>query len=138
VDGSIEHQQKSVEWGYEFHVPAVQIDKVTAGKLPVTVELVNRGVAPFYYDWPVEFGAVAGGKLTKTFAGTGKITGLLPNDPARKWSDILDLNGLAAGDYQLVMRVPNRLPSGKPIRFANKSQDADLSGWLTLGKFNLP
>jgi Domain of unknown function (DUF4832) len=124
--------------GYEFHVPAVQIDKVTAGKLPVKVELVNRGVAPFYYDWPIEFGAVAGGKLQKKFAGTGKLTGLLPADPARKWNDLLDLNGLAAGNYQLVMRVPNRLPQGKPIRFANKSQDADLPGWLTLGKFSLP
>ena len=124
--------------GYEFHVPAVQIDKISAGKLPVQVELVNRGVAPFYYDWPIEFGAVAGGKLQKKFAGTGKLTSLLPADPARKWNDILDLNGLAAGDYQLVMRVPNRLPQGKPIRFANKSQDADLSGWLTLGKFKLP
>jgi hypothetical protein len=126
------------QMGYEFHVPAVQIDKVTAGKLPVHVELVNRGVAPFYYDWPIEFGAVSGGKLTKTFAGTGKIAGLLPNAPTRKWNDLLDLNGLAAGDYQLVMRVPNRLPKGHPIRFANKSQDADLPGWLTLGNFKLP
>lgn len=124
--------------GYEFHVPAVQIDKVTAGKLPVRVELVNRGVAPFYYDWPVEFGVVSGGKLQKTFVSTGKITGLLPNDPARKWSDSLDLNGLTAGDYQLVMRVPNRLPQGHPIKFANKTQDADLPGWLTLGDFKLP
>ncbi|MCY7368548.1 MAG: DUF4832 domain-containing protein [Chamaesiphon sp.] len=124
--------------GYEFHVPAVQIDKVTGGKLPVHVELVNRGVAPFYYDWPVEFGAVSGGKLTKTFTGTGKITGLLPNDPARKWRDSLDVTRLAAGNYRLVMRVPNRLPQGHPIKFANKSQDADLPGWLTLGNFKLP
>jgi Domain of unknown function (DUF4832) len=138
-NGRIDRASAEVrQMGYEFHVPAVQIDKVTAGKLPVNVELVNRGVAPFYYDWPVEFGAVAGGKLTKTFAGTGKITGLLPNDPVRKWSDVLDLNGLAAGDYQLVMRVPNRLPQGHPIKFANKSQDADLPGWLTLGSFKLP
>jgi hypothetical protein len=138
-DGRIDRATSEVrQMGYEFHVPAVQIDKVTAGKLPVSVELVNRGVAPFYYDWPVKFGVISGGKLTKTFAGTGKLTGLLPGDPARKWNDLLDLNGLAAGDYQLVMRVPNRLPKGHPIRFANKSQDADLSGWLTLGKFSLP
>jgi Domain of unknown function (DUF4832) len=124
--------------GYEFHVPTVQIDKVTAGKLPVNVDLVNRGVAPFYYDWPIEFGAVSGGKLSKTFAGTGKLTGLLPAAPVRTWRDLLDVQGLAAGKYQLVMRVPNRLPNGHPVRFANKSQDADLSGWLTLGEFNAP
>jgi hypothetical protein len=76
--------------------------------------------------------------LQKTFAGKGKLTGLLPDDPARKWDDVLDVNGLAAGNYQLVMRVPNRLPKGHPIRFANQSQDADLPGWLTLGEFKLP
>jgi hypothetical protein len=124
--------------GYEFHVPAVNIDKITAGKLPVTVELVNRGVAPFYYNWPVEFGVVSNQKLTKTFAGKGKLTGLLPGANTRKWHDVLDLQGLRAGKYQLVMRVPNSLPTGQPIRFANKSQDADLPGWLTLGEFNLP
>ncbi len=124
--------------GYEFHVPAVSIGKITAGKLPVAVELVNRGVAPFYYNWPVEFGVVANQKLAKTFAGNGKLTGLLPGAETRKWQDLLDLNGLAAGKYHLVMRVPNRLPQGQPIRFANKSQDADLPGWLTLGEFNLP
>ena len=129
---------ESRHMGYEFYVPAVTIAPVAAGKLPVNVELVNRGVAPFYYDWPIEFGAVSGGKLQKTFRGSGKLTGLLPNDPARKWADLLDLNGLAAGNYQLVMRVPNRLPAGHPLKFANQAQDADLPGWLTLGKFNRP
>jgi Domain of unknown function (DUF4832) len=122
--------------GYEFHVPAVNIDKITAGKLPVTVEIVNRGVAPFYYNWPVEFGIVANQKLTKTFTGNGKLTGLLPGAETRKWHDLLDVKSLPVGKYHLVMRVPNSLPTGKPIRFANKSQDADLPGWLTLGKFN--
>lgn len=137
--GRIERAAAEVrKMGYEFHVPTVKIGKVTAGKLPVNVDLVNRGVAPFYYDWPIEFGAVAGGKLSKSFAGTGKLIGLLPAAPTRTWQDLLDVQGLTAGKYQLVMRVPNRLPKGHPVKFANKSQDADLAGWLTLGEFNTP
>jgi Domain of unknown function (DUF4832) len=138
VDRIERAKQEVRQMGYEFHVPAINIDKITAGKLPVTVELINRGVAPFYYNWPVELGVVSNQKLTKTFASQGKLTGLLPGAEPRKWQDLLDLQGLSTGKYQLVLRVPNSLPKGQPIRFANKSQDANLPGWLTLGEFNIP
>jgi hypothetical protein len=32
-------------------------------------------------------------------------------------------------------RVKNPLPNGKELKFANQKQDADRSGWLTLGDF---
>jgi Domain of unknown function (DUF4832) len=124
--------------GYEFHVPTASIGGVQDGKLSVSVELVNRGIAPFYYDWPVEFGSIADRKLNKIFPGKGKLTGLLPGDSARKWDETLAVKGLEAGHYQLAMRVPNPLPKGNPIRFANESQDADVPGWLTLGEFDVP
>jgi hypothetical protein len=96
------------------------------------------GVAPFYYDWPGEFGLIgADGRMTKTSAGSGRIAGLLPGDDPRIWDETLDVNGVAAGRYKLVMRVPNKLPNGHPIRFANKTQDADAPGWLTLGEILL-
>jgi hypothetical protein len=99
------------------------------------VEIINRGIAPFYYDWPVEFGLIgANGRMTRKMASTGKITGLLPGDGPRIWGETLDVDGVAAGQYKLAMRVPNKLPSGHPIRFANKTQDADVPGWLTLGE----
>jgi hypothetical protein len=98
--------------------------------------LENRGVAPFYYDWPAQFGLVgADGRLVKTFAGTGKLTNLLPGDKPRVWRETFDLAEAAPGRYPLAMRVPNPLPKGSPIRFANAAQDADRPGWLTLGTF---
>jgi len=30
------------------------------------------------------------------------------------------------------VRVPNRLPNGLPIRFANTTQDQHADGWLSL------
>jgi len=44
------------------------------------------------------------------------------------------MRGVAPGTYRLALRVPNPLPKGRPLRFANTSQDADLDGWLTLGE----
>jgi hypothetical protein len=124
--------------GYEFYVPTANISAVKDGKLSVSVELINRGLAPFYYNWPIQFGSISGRKVNKTFPGKGKLTGLLPGDSARKWDEMLDLKGLKSGNYQLAVQVPNPLPNGNPMRFANESQDADVPGWLTLGEFDVP
>lgn len=121
--------------GYEFHVPAVRIGPVSDGVLALKVELENRGVAPFYCDWPVEIGLLgAGGVVAKSARGAGKLTGLLPDGKPRLWEETLDLKGVPAGRYTLALRVPNPLPKGPPLRFANRTQDADAKGWLSLGE----
>ena len=119
--------------GYEFHVPGVTIGGIKGGTLPVTVEVENRGVAPFYYDWKPEYGLIFEGKAAATFRGSGKLVGLLPGDKPRVWDDTLDVSGVKAGTYKLAVRVLNPLKNGHPLKFANKTQDADTSGWLTLG-----
>ena len=119
--------------GYDFHIPGVTIGDVTGGKLAVRVEVVNQGVAPFYYDWKPEYGLLRDGKPVKTIPGTGKLVGLLPGDKPRVWADTLDLTGVKPGEYRLAVRVPNTLKNGHPLKFANKAQDADAAGWLTLG-----
>jgi len=119
--------------GYEFHVPAVTISPVANEMLSVKIEVVNRGVAPFYYDWPVEFGLLgAGGSVIRKFESAASLTGLLPGATPRVWDERLSLYGLKPGAYKLAVRVPNPLPNGLPVRFANKTQDQDASGWLTL------
>lgn len=115
--------------GYEFHAPAVTVE-LKAGKLDVRLEIENRGVAPFYYDWKAEWGLLLDGKPAKTFPAGGKLTGLLPGDPPRVWADTLDVSGLKAGTYTVGVRVPNTLKGGKPLRFANATQGDE---WLTLG-----
>jgi hypothetical protein len=75
----------------------------------------------------------ADGRVARTFVGLGKLTGLLPGDPPRIWDEALDIDGVAGGEYKLAMRVPNKLPNGHPVRFANQTQDANVPGWLTLG-----
>ena len=69
---------------------------------------------------------------------SGTLTGLLPGDEPRVWTDTLDVKGLKGGTYTLAVRVPNPLPQGKPLRFANATQDADAPGWLSLGTVQIP
>ncbi len=128
----IEHGTKEVQrMGYEFHISQVSAE-VKDGKLAVNVQLENRGVAPFYYDWPIEYGLFANGKVQHTFKGTGKLTGLLPDDKPRTWAESIDLSKVAAGTYTLVLRVPNSMPKGAVLKFANTTQDKDAGGWLSL------
>lgn len=122
--------------GYEFYVSAATIGPAAGGALPITVELENRGVAPFYYDWPAELALLGeGGQVVRRQEARGKLTGLLPGDRPRVWRESLPLGGVRAGGYRVGLRVPNRLPQGSPVRFANETQDADAPGWLTLGEF---
>ena len=123
--------------GYEFHVPAVEIPTLAQDrKLPITVTVTNTGVAPFYYDWPVELAALDGaGRIAARWKTNWRLTGILPGDPATAWRSEADTRKLPAGTYHLLLRVPNPLPNGPPLRFANQTQDQHLPGWLTLGEF---
>lgn len=118
--------------GYEFHCPRVTVHLEPGAKLIVKLEVENRGVAPFYYDWAAEWGLLADGQAVKVWPATGKLTGLLPGDPPRVWTDTLDVGGVKSGRYILAVRVPNPLKNGHPLRFANATQDADAASWLSL------
>lgn len=105
--------------GYELHVSQVRI---ADGELVVVIE--NRGVAPFYYDWPVELRfAVAGGEPEVVFP-KWKLSEVLPGKPVEwrvavpKW-----------GGGVLRIRVPNVMEGGKSLRFANGEQEGD---WLAV------
>ena len=124
--------------GYEFHIPEVTIGRVMHGSLKVKLTIENRGVAPFYYDWKPEYQLLAKGKSVRTSPGSGKLTGLLPGDNPRVWTDTITVSGIPPGKYTLAVRVTNPLKSGKPMRFANIAQDIDAPGCLSLGEVDIP
>ena len=122
--------------GYEFRVTHVILGGIKNGNLPVSVTVTNRGVAPFYYDWPIELGALSdAGKLVHSWKMNWKLAGLLPGAEARTWEATLPRHTLPEGNFTLLLRVPNPIPHINPVRFANKTQDQHLQGWLTLGSF---
>ncbi len=103
--------------GYEFHISEWS---ETDGQLAITVE--NRGVAPIYHDWPVEL--VTGAEGQQEVVANFSLAGLLPGQQ-RIWR-----TASPAGSQGFTLRVPNPMPGGKPLRFANREQQAD--GWLPL------
>ncbi|HXT42264.1 MAG TPA: DUF4832 domain-containing protein [Candidatus Angelobacter sp.] len=123
------------QMGYELHVAGAVIS-VANGKLDVSLTVTNTGVAPFYYDWPVELGALdAEGNLASTWKTDWKLTAIQPDEPAARWRITTNAAALKPGTHQLLLCVPNPLPGGPPLRFANQNQNQHLAGWLTVGKF---
>jgi hypothetical protein len=129
----------SARLGYELYVSnAVLVDATVSGPLKVSVQVRNTGVAPFYYDWPVQLGAFnSSHTLVKTWTTDWKLSAHLPAATNSVWAWSQTGHGLEAGQYTLLLRVQNPLTNGVPFRFANDAQDADLPGWLTLGQVTI-
>jgi hypothetical protein len=125
--------------GYEFHVARVVIgDASTDAPLSVGLTVTNTGIAPFYYDWSVELGVIdASGMLLKTWPLAHRLTGILPGGPAVAWDHRVAGLALVPGSYHLALRAVHPLPNGKPLRFANQSQDQHRAGWLALGQLRV-
>jgi hypothetical protein len=117
--------------GYELHISMAETERTGNRTLMVRATVVNRGVAPFYYDWPVEYALrSAAGRVVRSTKGKGKISSILPGSTPSLWEERIPLDGLPSEPYTLLLRVPNPMKNGKPLRFANAEQSAD---WLTVG-----
>ena len=114
--------------GYEY-----QVEHVVRDGEDVTLQVINRGIAPFYHPgWKAEF-AVAdkNGQIQRRWTSSWDLPQLLPDAPAKplttSLSQLNDFRGM-----QLLVRIPNPMPGGKSLRFANKAQDPKSDGWLRL------
>lgn len=125
--------------GYRFQVTAFAVTRgVLSGQSDVRVMVRNVGVAPFYYDWPVQLAAVDNaGKIVRTWGTSWKLSAVKPGTSVQ-WKTTVSSTGLAPGYDTLLVRPVNPLSNGAPLRFANASQDQTKTGWLTLGRKYLP
>ncbi|MDB4713318.1 hypothetical protein OAF41_01015 [bacterium] len=97
--------------GYELHLSAVEFRN---GEVKIKVE--NRGVAPFYYDWPVKLRA---GEVVET---GWKLSKVLPGEPVVWRAKIPD-------DGEVAIQVSNPMEGGRDLKFANQGYQ---DGWLQL------
>jgi hypothetical protein len=111
------------------------------GKITVEVEIQNKGVAPLYANWDAEIGILDANQQFQVIGKTNmNLKSILP-DNRNHYRVISASNSLIDGIYTVLFRTVNPLEklSAKayPHRFANTNQDANKTGWLTLGKMNL-
>lgn len=116
--------------GYALHVSRARADR-EARTLTLTVE--NRGVAPFYATWPVELAAFRDALQVGVIEPDGwSLSAVAPaaksggRPPKVAWTVALDATWAGA---ELRVRVPNPMPGGRPLRFANREQQGE---WLAL------
>lgn len=122
--------------GYDLFVSGVEAS-VTGEAFELKVEIENKGVAPFYYNWTVQLAVADDTNTIVSQWDTGwKLTEVLPGAPV-EWTDRSSNFVREPGTYTLLMRVVNPLKQGKAFRFANEEQDGTLEGWLSLGTFEL-
>ena len=119
--------------GYRFCATAATLSRDGA---EVTVKLTfeNRGVAPFYHDWPARLAVSdAAGKEVAAAAADWGLPAVMPGDSVTRTVS-LTLPKTAAGLKGLTaaVSIPDPLPGAKPLRFANAETGDD--GALRLGE----
>ncbi|RYG24980.1 DUF4832 domain-containing protein [bacterium] len=118
--------------GYEITATSVAI---TPGRVRLTLQ--NRGVAPFYRNWPAEWGLLRNGKVIAARRSVRRqIMGILPGATAI-WNERLVFGSVPKGQYTLGLRIPNPMKGGHPLGFANKDYERDAKGWLSLGEYRV-
>lgn len=123
--------------GYEFFVTTVTLAPL-AETARVTLALRNTGVAPFYYDWPIELAALLdNGQIVQTWSPPWTLKGILPAVTNTLWNYEIPRVQVPKGVFVLAVRAVNPLPNGKPLQFANTTQNQHRLGWLTLGRFQV-
>jgi hypothetical protein len=122
--------------GYELSVSSVALPQAIASSSPVVrVRIRNTGRAPFYYNWPIELGVAAGHRLLARWRTGWQLSRVLPGDPVEFAFTLKNARLPNGSSYLLLMRAINPFAAGHPLKFADKSQDDTLTGWLTLGSF---
>ena len=128
IQRAIEQVQKM---GYDFHIASVEATE-SAGNLNISIDVLNRGVAPFYHDWSVEIGWFSvENELRKTVKTNWKLQRIMPRligTPATVWKMTLP----KTVHPKLAIRVVNPLPNGLPLYFANEKQLQLGHGWLQI------
>lgn len=112
-----EATRQARKMGYEFYVSKAVLDiDGQDGTVELTIE--NRGVAPFYYEWPVELVALDKNYQEISSASMSwRLQDLLPDSPATVWQG--KINSSSQELVHVGVRIINPMENGKPIRFAN-------------------
>lgn len=123
--------------GYQFRLTSMTLPKqlVIGQDNAIQLNLVNEGVAPFYYKWKVSLALMQGDVVRQQFEIPWDIRNWLPGNISESCS----INPtLAAGTYDLAIKIEDPwMRAKKPgIEFANNLR-FDGNGWTHLMQVTL-
>lgn len=102
------HLSLHKRFGYQFQIARAQFsnDVKRDQVLPVTIDLNNVGIAPFYYDWDMQLALLDtdGTPVKQVALQNFNLSSLLPGS-AEMLTESIDLDGLQAQSYQLAIRI---------------------------------
>jgi len=134
--------------GYDLWVSQALVEATSRQSMSVSIQLRNRGVAPFYRDdYRLELGLFEGqAQPVHAVVTDWRLTGVLPEveQPEGRWLgpfviEISDEIRQSLGHGQRIsvgLRTVPPFQGGTPVRFANQAQDAEVPGWLMLGSLS--
>ncbi|MEM7456210.1 MAG: DUF4832 domain-containing protein [Planctomycetota bacterium] len=109
--------------GYELYVSTAVIE-ATDRQFSLQLQLENRGVAPFYYKWPVEI-VLGDGSGNVTIVETDwNLTETIPGDEIR-WNHSSGIPAGVSTVESVAIRVKLPFENLRPLRFANETQQDD-------------
>ncbi|MGL5889993.1 MAG: DUF4832 domain-containing protein [Bacteroidia bacterium] len=126
--------------GYKFYAKSYLLT-ANAGVPKLELKIQNKGVAPIYENWDVEFAVIdANGNLTSLKTQKWDLNQILPSSSTTTKS-ITSTVSVLDGNYTVVVRVINPLEQystkAPPLRFANETQDMHLKGWLSIANITI-
>lgn len=114
--------------GYRYAISSVKLfDAVTAGQtLRFSVDWINKGVAPFYYRWPVEFSiGDEKGNIVSSYASDADIRNWLPGGTHTADGSFVIPKGLSKGSYKLLASILDPATGRPSIKLAITGKRAD-------------
>lgn len=121
-----EYLKLASSFGYEIGINDVETKERT-GK--IIVSLKNYGIAPFYYDWPLEYSlSDKKGNVVYTYRDVNfKLSELLPETVLQ--SEFLIPDSINRGEYSIALRVVNPAEeisqNAAPMKLANNNKITD-------------
>jgi len=137
--------------GYRFVVEEARYTEVFKDTLKVSIDIINTGSSPFYYDWPVQFSLLKDGRqVYKYIHRDFPISSIMPGDDWNRETRKYDtapqkytidaefiVSGFEEGDYMLCVTIPEPNGGFPGLRFANENYtDFCMTplGWVGIGK----
>lgn len=126
----------SKQLGYDLFCSDIKYT-VNSTTIDLQLELTNKGVAPFYYNWQPVVEIISNGNKLKAFTAPFAEWNLPEIGENQKSTysaslDISDLKNLDLSKCKLVLAIPNPDTNGIPLKLSNNSLNYDKKGYITL------